>query len=75
MHQQSLDHSYSKREISLTKFKNYQSVMILVVKLGQLTDTAKSSALKTAPLTSVVLVLVVDCPQKPNIAEGNATWL
>jgi hypothetical protein len=35
MHQQSLDHSYT----SLTKLKTYQSVMILVVRLGQLTDT------------------------------------
>jgi hypothetical protein len=39
MHQQSLDHSYCKRETSLTTFKNSQSVMILVVRLGQLTDT------------------------------------
>jgi hypothetical protein len=36
--QQSLDHSYCKRGTSLTKFKNSQSVMILVVRLGQLTD-------------------------------------
>jgi hypothetical protein len=34
----SLDHSYCKRETSLTKFKNSQSVMILVVRLGQLTE-------------------------------------
>jgi hypothetical protein len=38
MYQQSLDHSYCKRETSWTKFKNSQSVMILVVRLGQLTD-------------------------------------
>jgi hypothetical protein len=38
MHQQSLDHSYSKRDTSLTKLKISQSVMILVVRLGQLTD-------------------------------------
>jgi hypothetical protein len=31
MHQQPLDHSYWKRETSLTKLKNYKSVMILVV--------------------------------------------
>jgi hypothetical protein len=30
MHQQSLDHSYCKRETSLTKLKNSKSVMILV---------------------------------------------
>jgi hypothetical protein len=33
-----LDHSYCKRETSLTKFINSQSMMILVVRLGQLTD-------------------------------------
>jgi hypothetical protein len=33
MPQHSLDHSYSKRETSLTKFKNSKSVMILVVRL------------------------------------------
>jgi hypothetical protein len=43
MHQQSLDHSYCKRETSLTKLKNSQSVMILVVRLGQLTDTVNKS--------------------------------
>jgi hypothetical protein len=31
--QQSLDHSYCKRETSLTKLKNSKSVMILVVRL------------------------------------------
>jgi hypothetical protein len=34
MHQQSLDHSYCKRETSLTKLKNSKSVMILVVRLA-----------------------------------------
>jgi hypothetical protein len=37
MHQQSLDHARTrkgKRETSLTKFKNSQSVMFLVVRLG-----------------------------------------
>jgi hypothetical protein len=34
MHQQSLDHSYCKRETSLTKLKNYKSVMILVVRFS-----------------------------------------
>jgi hypothetical protein len=44
MHQQALDHSYCKRETSLTKFKISQSVrMILVVRLGQLTDSLFSS--------------------------------
>jgi hypothetical protein len=42
MHQQSLDHSYCKRETLWTKFRNSQSVMILVVRLGQLTDNSKS---------------------------------
>jgi hypothetical protein len=37
MHQQSLDHSYCKRETSLTKLKNSKSVMILVVRF----DTQK----------------------------------
>jgi hypothetical protein len=41
MHQQSLDHSYSKRETSLTKLKTSQSVMILVVRLDQLTEKSK----------------------------------
>jgi hypothetical protein len=38
MHQQSLDHSYCKRETSLM---NSKSVMILVVRLAQLTETNK----------------------------------
>jgi hypothetical protein len=38
VHQQSLDHSYCKRETSLTKLKNSKSVMILVVRLAQLTN-------------------------------------
>jgi hypothetical protein len=37
MHQQSLNHSDCKRETSLTKLKNSKSVMILVVRLAQLT--------------------------------------
>jgi hypothetical protein len=38
MHQQSLDHLYCKQETSLTKLKNSESVMILVVRLVQLSD-------------------------------------
>jgi hypothetical protein len=34
MHQQLLDHSYCKRENSLTKFNNSENVMILVVRLA-----------------------------------------
>jgi hypothetical protein len=34
MHQQSLDHSYCKRETWLTKLKNSKSMMILVVRLA-----------------------------------------
>jgi hypothetical protein len=34
MHQQSLDHSYGKRETSLTKLQNSKSVMILVVRFA-----------------------------------------
>jgi hypothetical protein len=48
MHEQSLDHSYSKRETSLTTLKTSQSViMILVVRLGQLTDTKDEFSYKS----------------------------
>jgi hypothetical protein len=46
MHQQSLDHSYCKRETAWTKFRNSQSVMILVVRLGKLTENSSQNGVQ-----------------------------
>jgi hypothetical protein len=70
MHQQSLDHSYCKRETSWTKIKNSQSVMISVVRIGQLTDkkipTAPGAA-KSYPTRTPITELPVD--HRPPVRE------